>query len=383
MTRNLVVCCDGTNNTFGVRNTNVVRVLQSLVRDREDQLVYYDPGVGTMAAPGPITRIGKAISRGIDLAFGTGFNANVQDAYVWLMNNWQAGDRIYLFGFSRGAFTARVVAAMLHHVGLLPRGADNLVPYALRLLLRKTPLEIGDQFRRTFSRPTGDPERRIPVHFLGVWDTVSSVGWVWDPARYAFTANNPSVGIVRHAMALDERRAFYRQNLVGEPKPPAQRIQQLWFPGVHSDIGGGYADSFLWRAPFAWILREAGQAGLHLDPARAGAVVAPPVDKPWLEKKHNELRNPLWWICEVFPKMPRPWSVRINFFATRTLKDGELLHETTLRRIREDDTYRPSNLSRAFRDYVARMKDEEIPPQMAYRASATSGASAPTPVGPA
>jgi len=385
VSRKLIVFCDGTNNEFGVKNTNVVRILQSLVRDGDDHLVFYDPGVGTMAAPGPITAIGKFIYRAIDLAFGTGFNDNVGDAYIWLMNNWKPGDEIYLFGFSRGAYTARVIAGALHHCGLLPRGLDNLVPYALRLLLMSAKLETGDQFRRTFSRPTGDPERRVPVHFVGVWDTVASVGWVWTPARYAFSRQNPGVRMFRHAVSIDERRAFYRHNFFQEDStavgnPPRPRVQQLWFPGVHSDIGGGYSDSFLWREPFAWIVKEAKAAGLPVDDQRfAQIMTSPPVAEPWLEKKHNELLNPLWWICEFFPKMPRPWRIRVNLFSSREIKDGELLHESTLRRLRGDKSYAPANISRAFRAYVHSLTDSQIPPVLAYSKSASSAATTQQP----
>ena len=374
MPRKLVLFCDGTNNEFGVRNTNVVRLLQSLVRDGEEQLVYYDPGVGTMASPGAFTRIGKAFSRIVDLALGTGFDQNVQDAYIWLMNHWREGDEIYLFGFSRGAYTARVIAGALHHLGLLPQGADNLVPYGLRLLLRKAPLAIGHEFRNTFSRVTGAPERRVPIHFVGVWDTVSSVGWVWNPARYAYTFDNPSVHIFRHAISIDERRAFYRQNLF---KPDhalvdnRPRVQQAWFAGAHSDIGGGYGDSMLWQNAFAWMVEEAKGAGLPIDDARFRAFLT--VAKPWLEKAHNELRNPGWWICEIFPKMPSPGRVRFNLFRSRDINDGGLLHESTVRRLR-DVKYNPANISSAFRKYVRELPENQIPPLLAYSKDAPAGA---------
>ena len=99
--------------------------------------------------------------------------------------------------------------------------------------------QLCDDFRHTFAREVkpGDEERRFQVHFLGVWDTVSSVGWVWDPKHFPFTAYNPSVKHIRHAVAIDERRAFFRQNLFRPA--PGQDVLELWFPGVHSDIGGG------------------------------------------------------------------------------------------------------------------------------------------------
>jgi uncharacterized protein (DUF2235 family) len=132
------------------------------------------------------------------------------------MDTWEPGDRVFLFGFSRGAYAARVLAGLLHALGLLPRGCDNLVPYALRLFgsLRGTApgggesyWEVGAGFRRTFARPVaaGDDERTFPVHFLGVWDTVSTVGWVWNPQSYPYTACNPGVAVVRHARSSATR----------------------------------------------------------------------------------------------------------------------------------------------------------------------------------
>lgn len=381
MAKNIVLLCDGTANQFGVSNTNVVRVVQSLVRDHQEQFVYYDPGVGTLPGPGLVTRVGKFLSRVIDLAFATGLDRNVEEAYIYLMNNWEPGDKVYLFGFSRGSYTARVIAALLYHVGLLPRGSENLIPYALRLLrmARKDNRNLGDQFRETFARPNGSADRRFSVHFLGVWDTVSSVGWFWEPEKFRYTATNPGIAIVRHAIALDERRAFYRQNRFYPAKGSLQDLQQLWFPGVHSDVGGGYPDSSLGRCSFDWILDEAVAAGLHVDAARRNAV-APPVARPWLEKKHNSL-GPIWWLLEFFPKIhfntqKGRKEIRVNAFRSRKLLDGELLHESTLRRLQDDDGYKPAAISRAFRTYVRGLAT--IPPALPYAKSPT----APAPVAP-
>ncbi len=191
MSRNLVICFDGTNNQFGSENTNVVRLVQVLNRDPERQRLYYDPGVGTLPEVGLLTRTGKTVSRWFGLAFGAGLSANVEEAYSYLMELWEPGDRVFLFGFSRGAYTARVLAGLLHTLGLLPRGNQNLVPYVMRLYgaVRKetgheenaggsTYWSLCREFRSTFARPyfPGDAQRRFRVHYLGVWDTVSSVG---------------------------------------------------------------------------------------------------------------------------------------------------------------------------------------------------------------
>lgn len=371
MPRNLIVCLDGTNNEFGKVNTNVVRVVQSIVQDSDDQWMYYDPGVGTLAQGGAITRIGKKISRAIDLAFATGLTGKVADGYIYLMNNWRPGDRIFLFGFSRGSYTARVLAGVLHHIGLLPRGLENLVPYAIRLLQvaskgQEEKLTIGDDFRRTFARPIpGNDERRCAVHFAGLWDTVSSVGWIWDPAKYAFTEQNPSIATVRHAIAIDERRAMYRQNRFRAA--PGQDLQQLWFPGVHSDIGGGYNDSLLWRCAFDWMIAEARAAGMIIDEQRL-AKIAPPLAKPWAEEQHNSLKG-VWWLLEFFPKLS--WNfekkrrgIRFNLGKYRKILEGEGIHSTALERIR-GTSYAPKNLSKEFLAEVKALPT--VPPSLPYR----------------
>src|SRR4051794_17529517 len=170
MPRNLVVCFDGTNNQFGPENTNVVRLVQALDRDPARQRLYYDPGVGTLPEPGAFTRVQKWLSKVYGLAFGGGLTWKVGEAYTSLMEMWEPGDRVFLFGFSRGAYTARVLAGLLHNLGLLPRGNPNLVPYALRLHAAVRDADPGsaywklcNQFRWTFARAVleGGDERRF------------------------------------------------------------------------------------------------------------------------------------------------------------------------------------------------------------------------------
>jgi uncharacterized protein (DUF2235 family) len=135
---------------------------------------------------------------------------------------WETGHRVFIFGFSWGAYTARVLAAMLHTFGLMPRGAHNLLPYVIKnyraISDRSNKRRMANieetyrDFRKTFARPAFSPddeERHFPVHFLGVWDTVSTVGWVWDPKSFRYTAFRPSVVYSRHAIVIDERRIFF------------------------------------------------------------------------------------------------------------------------------------------------------------------------------
>ena len=134
MARNLVLCCDGTSNQFAKDRTNVIKLFHTLVKDEAVQAVYYHPGIGTRAPTGIGTRVGTALARTAGLAFGYRLQDDIVDAYRYLMNSYEVGDRVYIFGFSRGAYTARVVAAMLHLYGLAMRGNDSLVPYAVEML---------------------------------------------------------------------------------------------------------------------------------------------------------------------------------------------------------------------------------------------------------
>jgi uncharacterized protein (DUF2235 family) len=393
MSRNHIICCDGTNNQFGPENTSVVRLAQVINRNPTNQRLYYDPGVGTLPEPGVFTAIGKRISEWFGLAFGTGLGAKVEGAYSYLMDFWEPGDRVFLFGFSRGAYTVRVLAGLLHTLGLLPRGNYNLVPYVMRLFaaVRSSATDSGgasaywklcDDFRWTFARqvPGAGDERRFKVHFMGIWDTVSSVGWVWDPVKFPFSARNPSIEIIRHAVSVDERRAFFRQNLV-QPEP-GQDVQELWFPGVHSDVGGGYPDTVkdggLWRTPFDWILREAQKAGLLVDQQRLQRVLSktPAPAKPWAEPQHNSL-TPSWWPAEFFPKLRSlPGSSlrmpRMNLGRYRYIHDGALLHESTLLRIRAG-AYAPPNIPNAFVKKVQTIGN--VPAMMPFEAGSSGSIS--------
>ena len=350
--RNLIVCCDGTNNQFGSENTNVVRLVQAASRDDALQRVYYDPGVGTFPLPGFVSRVGQRISEIAGLAFGAGLLAKVGDAYRFLMDTHQLGDRVLLFGFSRGAYTVRMLAGLLHMYGLLPRGSENLLPYVLRQFAearhrlegdQEAFWDLADEFRRTFARDAGTgTARRFPIHFMGVWDTVSSVGWVWDPQTFPFTTANPSVRTVRHAISLAERRAFFRQNRFS-PSVKGQDLVELWFPGVHADVGGGYPESEggLWREPFLWMLDEAKSSGLHVDQAAIQRVLgrSPAPARPWLEPQHESLTR-VWRPAEFFPKLRwdetrgRKWP-SLGLGRPRHLAADVRLHDSVRRRVRD------------------------------------------------
>jgi uncharacterized protein (DUF2235 family) len=357
--RNIVLCCDGTSNEYGDRNTNVVKLFSILKKDKATQLCFYDPGLGTFSSAAALTTFSKGVTKVLGLAIGLGLTKNIEDAYTFLMNCWQPGDRLFIFGFSRGAYTARAVAAMLHKVCLLEGRSPNLVPYASKVFKYERRKAVWEGFASAFGQ-------RCPIHFLGVWDTVSSVGWAWDPMVLPHTTNNPSVATVRHAIAIDERRAFFRQNMWGS----AGNVKQVWFAGDHCDVGGSHPEreSGLSQIALEWMVEQSTEAGLLVDtnlrdvaipkpgspkppPATAGEPEAPePPDH--LGPLHNSLTG-VWRAAEFYPKRFRDpsdhWKEkhRANLFRPRFVPPKPLVHESVQMRMRGDLTYRPPNLLNA------------------------------------
>src|SRR5215475_2429653 len=174
MPRNIILCLDGTSNQYSATNTNVIKLYAMLDRARIDQLSYYQPGIGTIPPPGVWGRFKRWFLTQLDLAIAWLLSQHVTDAYRFLMRYYQEGDAIFIFGFSRGAYTARAVAAMLYKVGLLTQGNEELIPFAWDIFKRERDRNVYRGFAKTFSR-------RVPIHFLGLWDTVSSVGWACHP----------------------------------------------------------------------------------------------------------------------------------------------------------------------------------------------------------
>lgn len=382
--RNLVVLCDGTGNELGgalsdeasdIRISNVLK-LYRIAEKGQRQLVYYAPGVGTVGRVDWLYRSKQKVLAVLGLATGYGLDANVLGAYRFLVDNWQEGDRIFIFGFSRGAWTARVLAGFLHLIGLVRPSQINMCDNALATYKRAgaaKKLPIAWHFAKVIGS-------RFPtVHFIGVWDTVASVlvpradrAWIPSLETLPYTKSNPSVAIFRHALALDERRRMFRVAPWAQPQPfvpnrfePSDRqdqdIEQRWFPGVHSDIGGGYREdeSALSKRPLIWMIEEASRAGLRITrgnllkyakgeglAADEHLYVAPDASA----KMHNSLSWG-WKPLEIIPKRTkyRQWK-RFSLFGLylpwaepRPVNHEHVYDEMVHERLREVETYRPPN----------------------------------------
>lgn len=322
--RQLILMLDGTNNTLtgGVRDTNVLKLHEQLASYNDpDQILYYDPGVGSpdaMPSTGLFDSIGRWVQRIHGLAYGRGIYENIRDGYLFLMRNWRPGDQIWLFGFSRGAFTARSISGMVHLFGILDAQHESMLPTLLRVYFseqidnvkrdagskakdtdqqpkaahaKRSRRGVAEQIRGTFC----SGERNVAeVHFVGVWDTVESVGIPMLGVQISSkpTVKNKRINHVRHALALDELRLTFRPRLYDQPNEGSindrQSLHQLWFRGVHSDVGGGYLhdDSGLSNEAYGWMIDEAIQC--HL---RCGHVVTTQA----ASTLHDTVHSVPWW----------------------------------------------------------------------------------------
>ncbi len=309
--RNIVICCDGTSNEFGTQNTNVVKLFGLLKKDDPDaQIVFYDPGVGTISSSQAATWITKKISILLGYACGLGINGNILDAYRFLMNNYRGEtDRLFIFGFSRGAFTARAVAGMLATVGLLPKGSENQVPYALKMYRHGEP-QLQAAFKAFFSREC------VP-HFVGVWDTVKSVGF-FTRHRFPDAESNSQIRHGRHAISLNEKRVMFRPLLFGDDPG---RIEQQWFAGDHCGVGGGWPETGLSDVALKWMLEEAEKADLLLVDGWSRATQPNPA---------GTLHGEPWPGGVLWKLMP---------FCRRSVPAGAVIHPSVAERQQLDPSY--------------------------------------------
>ncbi|KAI0345858.1 hypothetical protein BDW22DRAFT_1405674 [Trametopsis cervina] len=217
--RTLVLCFDGTSNQYDGDVSTVFRVFYSLLKKdaTKEQLCYYQPGIGTYFQPGVVAPLFQWCAKVLDEAVAWYLDAHVRGGYTFLMQNWRPGDKICIFGFSRGAYTARALAGFIHKIGLLPKDNPEQVPMAYKLFKKTDPVsvQLAAGFKQTFSRS-------VQIDFVGVWDTVASVGLLMSKTL-PFTTTNTTIRVFRHALSLDEHRAKFQPNLYHRLSPDATR----------------------------------------------------------------------------------------------------------------------------------------------------------------
>ena len=347
MSRRLVVCCDGTWNSPDQPSgsdgapTNVTKLALGVAgRDGEgtEQRVHYQKGVGT-----------RRFERLRGGALGVGLSRNIKECYRFLVESYGPGDELYFFGFSRGAYTARSLAGLVRNSGILrPEHAARLDDAYGLYRKRSDEYHPTGTEAQIFRRMYAHEEEDLEIRFLGVWDTVGALGI---PLRIPFltrlwsfhdTKLSSRVRSACHALAIDERRGLFEPTLwQQQAHATGQTLAQVWFAGVHSDVGGGYRDSALSEIALLWMVERAREAGLAFradqftsapgdvdqDARRLGRQVAPDALGAMHESRKGAYR--------LMPARPRSLAG----------VDGGSAASSAARRRREREDYDPPHLA--------------------------------------
>jgi uncharacterized protein (DUF2235 family) len=352
--KRIALFLDGTWNTVN-DNTNIWR-MKSLCAVGADQVCYYSAGVGT--------KYGERLSGGM---FGYGLDEEVIQAYEWLMENYNLDDRIFIFGFSRGAYTARSLSGFISKCGLLKLGT----PMSLNQLyaryqkgatvqtiraLKNHPadnLSLEDKWLKEYSMD-------IPIFFQGVYDTVGALGVpfsnipIVSRSNYSFLETDLRINNDRayHALAIDEHREAFAATLWTKtiargadtyPARSLEQVEQRWFVGAHADIGGGYANDLLAQIPLAWLVKKAQSHGLAF---KDTIDISGDESQAPIHNSFAQMAGGLYQVCKLW----RPYYRAIGGAAVvggdkTTTTINETIDASVFDRWRKDSTYRPANLT--------------------------------------
>jgi len=379
--KRLVVCCDG---TWGAESnpsvTNIVKIAESVRLNTTgtggrpvEQRVFYVDGPGTH---------GYRIDKLLGGAFGAGLDASLSTMYWQLALNWEPGDEIFIFGFSRGAYIARSLSGLLNRIGLLTADAmiDGKFPDAMRIFRQRKahpddpdPVEWA-QFRAQHCRSP------VPVKFIGVLDTVGAMGvpliTSW---RYRFhdLRLSPTVHCARQALAIDDRRRIFSPCLwevtdeAGVAKQRPDRVKQVWFEGCHTDIGGGTTDSRLSDRTLRWMVREAQTQGLEFDEDRLAELIARSASATGPVRPRSSMSLG-WRILNLGGLLCNPRSRRFYRDSWRRLDAPEDRRVYLASCVQPGASYDPANLKR-----WAQECDDCVPIEQTGSPTATSAAVVP------
>jgi len=332
MAKRLVVCCDGTWNTPDQSRdgkpcaTNVTKVARAVAREDSAgiaQLLYYHRGVGSSR--------GERLRGG---AFGFGLSREIQRAYRFIVENYEPGDQLYFFGFSRGAYTARSTVGFVRNAGILRPQHAGLVDeaYALYRDAATAPRSVESElFRRSYSHETR-------IRFIGVWDTVGALGIPLSGMRWVNLINrrwqfhnvdlSTTVDAAFQALAIDERRRPFAPAIWSQqPDAGQQRLEQVWFTGVHSDVGGGYPSSGLSDLALLWMVERARSCGLEFAQKAFDSAGPDP-----LGELHESRKS--------FYRLQRPFVRKIG----RQEQGHEMVGSSVVERQKLDSGYAPDGL---------------------------------------
>jgi len=332
MPKKIILCADGTWNTphgveVSVNDTNVRKIYSALVDDATQQ-PFYDSGVGTNGTP---------IDHLIGGALGEGLFRKIQDLYRFLTSAWETGDEIYLFGFSRGAYTVRSLAGLIARFGVPTMSLDDQVVERIFSAYRERDETKRAALKVQLQSQYGLVD--VGVRMLGVWDTVGSLGIpgvffeMLNERKYGFldTTLHPNVQGAFHAVSIDERRIQFMPTLWtypdGTERTKDAQVEQVWFSGVHGDVGGGYSPSDLSDITLAWMMRRAMECGLVFKPGVLTQYL--PVDP----KKVTGLAHDEWKLI--------PWGIPRH----RTVPPESVMADSVQARLTGLPEYTPGNLT--------------------------------------
>ncbi len=372
MSRNIILLSDGTGNSAAkLQRTNIWRLYQALDLAGGDQIATYDDGVGTSSFK-PMAILGGAL--------GYGLKRNVIDLYLFLCRHYQQGDRIHCFGFSRGAFTIRVLGGLIADQGLIPAGGDDAMGRNARAAFRRyrdnryksalgleKPLRALRNMILNVMDPAGTPssseKRKVRLTFMGLWDTVGAYGLPFEELTKAWNwifplsvpDREPSSIVDRacHALALDDERHTFHPVLWNEANLPGanahhisdEKISQVWFSGVHSNVGGGYPEDALAHVSLNWMLEQASAAGIRF---KANELSALKVSENVLGKMYDPRRG-LGGFYRYAPRKIEALTHDTNDPGNQVVIARPKVHESVFRRIESGvSNYAPIGLPKHF-----------------------------------
>lgn len=344
MKKNIVIFSDGTGQKGGIgSNTNVYKLFNMIEDRTQRQIAFYDPGLGT-----DWRKVTGAIA-------GSGISKNILDCYEFLFENFEAEDDIYLFGFSRGAATVRSLTGFLHLFGILPRSRKDLIHQAFRIYKIENHSKRNERAKAFIAK---HHTMWAKVKFLGVFDTVAALGlpipWLsvlldrLTPYKFHSFDLSDSVVYARQALSIDEERKTFAPvfwDRLASPKP-AGRMKQVWFCGVHTDVGGGYAEDDLSNISLRWMIKEATEKGLIIyEKSPAYLTLKNSLANP-NGVMHNEQKE---FPGKLFKRAIRSWNKETH---------GEpCIHESVLKRKKNADNADTP----AYSPWIMKLVDKDKP----------------------
>ncbi len=365
--KRIVICLDGTwQNPYQVKQrddgssvlkpSNVLKLARAVLptdpSDQRPQITYYDIGIGALVKyPGRPNALLSFADRVLGGGWGAGFEGNVGEAFRFLTHNHREGDQIFIFGFSRGAAQARALTHFLDWLGGVPAKSDAYFgPLFFLHYVRTRGAGRPDEVTTADGRRPDEPMVPVTIEFLGVWDTVMALGSRFHATRQTSTAgrvfyvaDTPAecVRNARQALAIDEERYDFRPE-VWRGAARDQSLEQRWFAGSHSNVGGGYVHDGLANIPFRWLIKEAEASGLAID--RDFVKPYKPYPQAQLYRSTGFVYQALEFVRLRSGKGKR--RIRGDSEAAETILDRSVVH-----RIRSDpdehpqlDRYRPENV---------------------------------------